>query len=182
MQNTDYLAILQRTCLLPVQSITVQLLSEEVLIVLKVLPKLWKHLNHRILSQNKLARGFWNARNDFLDPVSNFVMESAGRSARRPNFNSDEIGVLVEEVERRKNVLLGKLSPSVTLKTKSLAWDAVAEAINCVSSARYLVGKSKRNSWTSNQMRRQKEPYLPKSYRRLAVDHQLPPSPIYIIG
>ncbi|XP_063588146.1 uncharacterized protein LOC134765420 isoform X2 [Penaeus indicus] len=53
---------------------------------------------------------------------------------KRPAFSEEELRVLLQEVSKRKKVLVGKFDViSVTFQSKVEAWDSVTEAINGVS-------------------------------------------------
>ncbi|XP_047496742.1 uncharacterized protein LOC125044241 isoform X2 [Penaeus chinensis] len=61
-------------------------------------------------------------------------MEPHPKRRKRPSFSDEELRVLLQEVSKRKKVLLGKFDAiSVTVQSKVEAWDAVTEAINGVS-------------------------------------------------
>lgn len=61
-------------------------------------------------------------------------MEPQSKRRKRPNFSDEELRVLIQEVFKRKKILLGKFDAiAVTVQSKVEAWDAVTEAINGVS-------------------------------------------------
>ena len=55
------------------------------------------------------------------------------RKCRRPRFTDAELIALVEEVERRAEVITGKLDPGLTCDQKNKAWGEVADAVNAIS-------------------------------------------------
>lgn len=61
-------------------------------------------------------------------------MEPQSKRRKRPSFSDEELRVLIQEVFKRKKILLGKFDAiAVTVQSKVEAWDAVTEAINVVS-------------------------------------------------
>ena len=52
---------------------------------------------------------------------------------RRPRFTETELITLVEEVDARAAVILGKLDSKITAEKKWKAWEEVATAVNAVS-------------------------------------------------
>nr|XP_027211934.1 uncharacterized protein LOC113805179 isoform X1 [Penaeus vannamei] len=61
-------------------------------------------------------------------------MEPQSKRRKRPSFSDEELRVLIQEVFKRKKILLGKFDAiAVTVQSKVEAWDAVTEAINGVS-------------------------------------------------
>ncbi|KAL2079809.1 hypothetical protein ACEWY4_025553 [Coilia grayii] len=67
--------------------------------------------------------------------------------ARKPNFTSQELNVLVDEVEKRRLVLFSKLKNSVTNAEKKEAWQEVAEHVNSVGLGYRRDGANLRNKW-----------------------------------
>lgn len=69
-----------------------------------------------------------------LVPVQcDFVMSSeppAKKLSRRPRFTDAETLALVEEVERRFPVIMGRLDSRVTADTKNRAWEEVTAIVN----------------------------------------------------
>ncbi|XP_050706796.1 nuclear apoptosis-inducing factor 1-like [Eriocheir sinensis] len=65
---------------------------------------------------------------------------------RRPRFTEAEILALVEEVERREHVILGKhdMRAGVTESTKRYAWEEVCDCVNAVSHVERSVEELKR--------------------------------------
>lgn len=65
---------------------------------------------------------------------------------RRPRFTEAEILALVEEVERREQIILGKhdMKAGVTEATKRFAWEEVCHAVNAVSLFKRTVEELKR--------------------------------------
>ncbi|XP_050685808.1 myb/SANT-like DNA-binding domain-containing protein 4 [Eriocheir sinensis] len=62
-----------------------------------------------------------------MEPLS-----SPPTKKRRPNFSEDELLMLLAEVSKRKALLLGPLTNSVTLRSKDRAWETVAVAVGGV--------------------------------------------------
>ncbi|KAL2091535.1 hypothetical protein ACEWY4_013798 [Coilia grayii] len=67
--------------------------------------------------------------------------------ARKPNFTSQELNVLVDEVEKRRLVLFSKLKNSVTNVEKKEAWQEVADRVNSVGLGYRRDGANVRNKW-----------------------------------
>ncbi|KAL2092732.1 hypothetical protein ACEWY4_012530 [Coilia grayii] len=67
--------------------------------------------------------------------------------ARKPNFTSQELNVLVGEVEKRRLVLFSKLKNSVTNAEKKEAWQEVADCVNSVGLGYRRDGANLRNKW-----------------------------------
>ena len=55
------------------------------------------------------------------------------RNRRRPKFTVDELEVLVDQMQRNKSTLLGKLSDVHAAQTKNDAWRAIAAMISAIS-------------------------------------------------
>ena len=51
-------------------------------------------------------------------------------SNRKPNWTDREKMILMEEYEKRKDVLRAKISSTITSSTKNTAWDEITEAMN----------------------------------------------------
>jgi hypothetical protein len=51
-------------------------------------------------------------------------------SKRKPNWIDREKMILMEEYEKRKDVLRAKFSSTITSSTKNTAWDEITEAMN----------------------------------------------------
>jgi len=51
-------------------------------------------------------------------------------SKRKPNWTDREKMILMEEYEKRKDVLRAKFSSTITSSTKNTAWDEITEAMN----------------------------------------------------
>ncbi|XP_062595306.1 myb/SANT-like DNA-binding domain-containing protein 4 [Saccostrea cucullata] len=69
---------------------------------------------------------------------------------RNPNFSSAEIQVLLDEVERNKEVIFCKLSNIVTNAAKKRAWESICEKINsCNSSSHTRTVEEIRKKWSS---------------------------------
>ncbi len=49
---------------------------------------------------------------------------------KRPHFTAQEELFLVTEVQKRKHIIEGKLSPSLTNKMKKMAWKEVVDLLN----------------------------------------------------
>ncbi|XP_050710177.1 myb/SANT-like DNA-binding domain-containing protein 4 [Eriocheir sinensis] len=62
-----------------------------------------------------------------MEPLS-----SPPTKKRRPNFSEEELLMLTAEVSKRKALLLGPLTNSVTLRSKDRAWETVAVAVGGV--------------------------------------------------
>ena len=60
-------------------------------------------------------------------------MAGSGNRRRRPRFTDAELGTLVKEVERRAEVITGKLDPGLTCDQKNQAWGQVDDAVNAIS-------------------------------------------------
>jgi exosome complex RNA-binding protein Rrp42 (RNase PH superfamily) len=61
------------------------------------------------------------------------TMASATSSTKRTFFSNAENMALVEAVQQNKDVLLGRLTMSVTKDKKISAWNKVAEAVNSIA-------------------------------------------------
>ena len=59
------------------------------------------------------------------------------RNRRRPKFTVDELEVLVDQMQRNKSTLLGKLSDVHAAQTKNDAWRAIAAMISAISMGCY---------------------------------------------
>jgi len=60
-------------------------------------------------------------------------------AAKRPQFTSHEEILLVTEVEKRRGVLEGKLTPSLTNKMKKEAWQEVSTIFNAYDEYYYFL-------------------------------------------
>jgi Myb/SANT-like DNA-binding domain len=67
---------------------------------------------------------------------------------RNSNFTTREVDVLVTEVERRKDVLFGKLSSSVTGEVKRKAWGEVTTSVNEVGSGEVRKEAEVKKKWS----------------------------------
>ena len=59
--------------------------------------------------------------------------EMEGKKTRRPRFTDSEALALVEEVEARSAVILGKLDSRITAEKKAKAWEEVTVQVNVAS-------------------------------------------------
>ena len=57
----------------------------------------------------------------------------APKRARKINFKEDELILMIREVTKRKEVIIGPLSTVVTKQAKNAAWEAVADAVNSIA-------------------------------------------------
>ena len=57
----------------------------------------------------------------------------AEKRSRRPNFNTEELKTIADEVSMRKPLLFGKLSDVVTNEKKTKAWKEITVKVNAVS-------------------------------------------------
>ena len=67
-------------------------------------------------------------------------------TTRWPRFQLEEVEVLVENVEKHKNIIFSKFSDTVTNERKAAAWKSVTDAVNSAS----VVGRDiieVRNKW-----------------------------------
>ena len=58
---------------------------------------------------------------------------STNSKAKKENWTGEEVAVLLEEVEKRKPYLFGKLSGFLTNDRKKAQWREVVAAVNAVS-------------------------------------------------
>ena len=58
---------------------------------------------------------------------------STNSKAKKENWTGEEVAVLLEEVEKRKAYLFGKLSGFLTNDRKKAQWREVVAAVNAVS-------------------------------------------------
>lgn len=73
-----------------------------------------------------------NSRHSQLSTVVTMASEPP-KKFRRPRFTDTEALTLVEEVERRCPVIMGRLDNTVTADKKNRAWEEVTAAVNEVS-------------------------------------------------
>ena len=75
---------------------------------------------------------------------------------RSTNFTKEEVGTLVEEVERRRAVIFGRFDGEISHAAKKRAWEGVAQAVS--SSGTYLrdVGAVKKK-WADIKCQTKKE-------------------------
>jgi len=59
-------------------------------------------------------------------------MAECEKRVRKPNYKIEELEILVEEVEKNKVLLLGKLTDTVTNERKKKMWFAMAGRISAV--------------------------------------------------
>ena len=58
-------------------------------------------------------------------------MDNANKNGvRRANFSNEEIGTITEFVKNHKDILFGKLSPTVTKSKKEQLWAELAETVS----------------------------------------------------
>uniref|UniRef100_A0A0P4WGE6 Regulatory protein zeste n=1 Tax=Scylla olivacea TaxID=85551 RepID=A0A0P4WGE6_SCYOL len=69
------------------------------------------------------------------------MASEAPKRTRRPRFSRMETLTLVEEVESRAAVILGKLNGEVTVDKKNKAWEDIAMSVNAVSRFRRTPGE-----------------------------------------
>ena len=55
------------------------------------------------------------------------------KKRRRANFTDKEILTLIEEVKKRKHVIMGKLDKTVTVQAKAIAWEEITKCVNLVN-------------------------------------------------
>lgn len=63
-------------------------------------------------------------------------MEESSKRRRKERFTNDELRVLIEEVAKRKQTLVGRQSSTVTNQDKATAWADNTELVNSVSQTR----------------------------------------------
>ena len=49
---------------------------------------------------------------------------------RRANFSDSELNIIINEVIKRKKVILGRFDASLSSKAKEIAWQDVAKVVN----------------------------------------------------
>ncbi|XP_045620001.1 nuclear apoptosis-inducing factor 1 isoform X2 [Procambarus clarkii] len=56
-----------------------------------------------------------------------------GSKKRKPNFTDEEVLMMLNQVQKRKKVILGKLDGSLTVHDKNNAWHVIAAAVTATS-------------------------------------------------
>ncbi len=65
----------------------------------------------------------------------------------KKNFTESEIEVLLAEVEVRAGTLFGSLSSGLSHKTKCVAWQCIAQAVNEVGGQQRSLKDVKKKKW-----------------------------------
>ncbi|XP_062590619.1 myb/SANT-like DNA-binding domain-containing protein 4 [Saccostrea cucullata] len=71
------------------------------------------------------------------------------RQKRNPNFTNAEITILIEEVERRKDVLFSKHNSTVTNQAKKGEWDHICSKVNSVNTSYIRSAEELKKKWSA---------------------------------
>ncbi|XP_062602132.1 uncharacterized protein LOC134263768 [Saccostrea cucullata] len=98
------------------------------------------------------------------------------RQKRNPNFTNAEITILVEEVEKRKDVLFSKHNSTVTNQAKKGEWDHICSKVNSVNTSYISSAEELKKKWSaissedeSNEVQRKGDFFT----ERLSTDQSL---------
>jgi hypothetical protein len=75
----------------------------------------------------------------FLSLLDKMATADSKRS-RKPNFKQEKLSVLVDEVEKSKTVILGKVSDTVSNERKKTLWISIATKCSAIDDGKRTAG------------------------------------------